>query len=207
MFTGLVAGIGRLVRSVPRGRGLALAIEHHLAGEPPALGESVAVDGCCLTVVASSGPVFEAELSPETLDRTGGRRRWRSGRRVNLERALKVGDRLHGHLVQGHVDTLARIVSLGREGDGSVRLGVERPASAGGLLVEKGSVTLDGVSLTIAGLDPRRFEVALIPATLAATTLGEREVGDEVTVEYDVLGKYVQAALDSGAIRRSGVPW
>ncbi len=176
-----------------------VAISHELAGEPLVDGESVAVDGCCLTVVASSGSVFEADLSPETLDRTGGRSRWSSGRRVNLERALKVGDRLGGHLVQGHVDALVQVVSLSRAGDGSVRMGVERPPAGAGLLVEKGSVTLDGVSLTVAGLARRTFDIALIPATLATTTLGERAVGDRLTLEYDVLGKYVRAALDDRA--------
>ncbi len=196
MFTGLVADVGRLARPRPRANGLRLAVQHHLEGGPLELGESVAVDGCCLTVVVIGAGFFDADLSPETLERTGGRRRWAAGRAVNLERALRMGDRLGGHLVQGHVDTMTGLRATERQPDGSARLRFERPSTERHLLVPKGSVALDGVSLTVASLEEDNFSVAVIPATLEATTLGSRRPGDALTLEYDIMGKYAAAAIE-----------
>ena len=196
MFTGLVADKGRLSRIRPRSAGLQLAVVHQLPGEPIAVGESIAVDGCCLTATTVGKNWFDADLSPETLERTGGRRRWREARIVNLERALRVGDRLGGHMVQGHVDGQTRLIGRESLGDGSERLRFELPREGRRLMVPKGSVALDGVSLTVARRADAWFEVAVIPETLRSTTLLDRTVGDALTIEYDILGKYALAALD-----------
>ena len=193
MFTGLISDIGRLARIRPRASGLRVAVEHHLDGGPIELGESIAVDGCCLTAVVAVSGSFDADLSPESLQRTGGRARWRAGRQVNLERALRVGDRLGGHVVQGHVDGMTRLRRIERLNDRSWRMRLALPPDGRRLIVSKGSVALDGVSLTVASLGGDHFEVAVIPATLAATTLGQRRVGDELTIEYDIQGKYALA--------------
>ena len=170
-----------------------IAVQHQLGGEPLSLGESVAVDGCCLTVTARGRSWFDADLSAESLARTGGRARWRAGREVNLERALRLGDRLGGHLVQGHVDGLAGLLACDRQPDGGAVLRLELPPYGRGLIVEKGSIALDGISLTVARRGDDWFEVAVIPATWQATTLNNRRVGDALTVEYDILGKYAVA--------------
>lgn len=198
MFTGLVAGIGRLSRIRPKPPGLRLAIEHALSEGPLEAGESVAVDGCCLTAIRVGANWFEADLSPETLEKTGGRTRWKAGKRVNLERALKVGARLGGHMVLGHVDGLVPLIDQKRWADGSMTARFSLPAGGRPLVVEKGSVALDGVSLTVSARGPDWFEVALIPASLESTTLGKSRVGRGFTVEYDILGKYVLAAREAG---------
>lgn len=170
-----------------------IAVQHALDGEPLSIGESVAVDGCCLTVVSRGATWFDADLSRETLDRTGGRTRWRSGREVNLERALRVGDRLGGHIVQGHVDGLVRLASCERSPDGGAVMRFSLPDGSDGRVVEKGSVALDGISLTVATVGRSSFDVAVIPTTWNATTLFRRRVGDWLTVEFDILGKYAAA--------------
>lgn len=193
MFTGLVAEAGRLSRP-PRPAGghgveLELEISPGLAARL-AIGDSLAVDGVCLTLVDRGERSCTVELSPETLERTtlGD---LQAGARVNLEPALRLGDALGGHWVQGHVDGVARVVGRRDLGEHRV-LALEPPAGFGRYVVEKGSVTLDGVSLTVARLAGDRFEVALIPHTLEVTTLGERGVGDRVNFEADVLAKYVE---------------
>lgn len=196
MFTGLVAGIGRLARIRPRANALTITVQHKLQGGGLEAGESIAVDGCCLTVVSFVEQAFDADLSPETLGRSGGRARWKSGRAVNLERALCLGDRLGGHLVQGHVDALSRLTRVERLADGSTQMRFTIPEGGQSFLVLKGSVALDGVSLTLSRRDARSFEVTVIPSTLAATTLSSRRVGDDLTLEYDVLGKYAVAAME-----------
>ena len=193
MFTGLIEGIGRLRRVGAHGRGLRVVVEHALAGDPIRPGESIAVDGCCLTAVAPEAAAFSADVSAETLSRTGGRSRWRAGRKVNLERSLRVGDRLGGHVVLGHVDALARLQAV-RRSAGDVRLRFALPAGGERVIAEKGSVALDGVSLTVARVGRGWFEVAVIPETLARTTLGSRRPGDLLAVEYDVLARYAQRA-------------
>ncbi len=203
MFTGLVGSRGRLLAARSQGAGLRLEVGHTLAGGPLALGESVATDGVCLTV-AEPGPArFTAELSPETLARTGGAARWRPGREVNLERALAAGDRIGGHVVQGHADGLLRLLGRRRLPGGWAELRVELPARARAWVVEKGSVALDGVSLTVSRVGGSWFECALVPATLAATTLGALRPGDRLVVEYDVLAK-VAAQAAQAATRATG---
>jgi riboflavin synthase len=193
MFTGLVESLGRVVRATPRAGSVRLAIRSDLPAADMRDGESVAVDGVCLTVARRAGDLFEADVVQETLSRTtlAG---VRHGDRVNLERALALGDRLGGHLVQGHVDAVARVLRLARRSD-DVRLEVELPAGLRGFVVLKGSIALHGVSLTVAAVRARSFTVALIPETVLRTTLGAVRPGDHLNVEVDVLARYLDGLL------------
>lgn len=185
MFTGLIREIGT-VTSFDGGR---LTVEATLA-EGASLGDSVAIDGVCLTVVACDGSSLAFDAVPETLARTS-LGTLEQGSRVNLEPALRAGEALGGHYVQGHVDGVASVRSVEPEGDGR-RVWFDTPAELLRYVVEKGSVAVQGTSLTVAGLDERGFAVALIPHTLQETTLGALEPDDPVNVEVDVLAKYVE---------------
>ena len=183
MFTGLVREVGRLV-SFEDGR---LRIESSLAA---AIGDSVSINGCCLTVVDGDRRTLAFDAVPETLARTT-LGRLEAGAGVNLEPALRAGEPLGGHYVQGHVDSVGRVRSVEPEGEGS-RVWLDAPQDVLRYCVEKGSVAVDGVSLTVADLDEDGFAVALVPHTLAATTLGSLAPGAEVNLEADVLAKYVE---------------
>ena len=190
MFTGLVEAVGTVRGVSRRGRGGRLDLEvkwpdAHL----PSRGDSVAVNGACLTVVEPRSDGFAADLSPETLARTliG---ELRSGDSVNLERALRLGDRLGGHLVQGHVDTSVRLIGIARDGE-FARWRFTLPSELAPQVAAKGSVCVHGVSLTVAQVGADSFEVALIPETLERTVLGTLRVGARVHLETDVLAKYV----------------
>ena len=195
MFTGLVEGLGRLdhIAVENGGRRLTIVWPGLSALEPLELGESVAVSGCCLTVTAAAGETFQVQAGPETLDRTNlGSKS--AGDRVNLERALKVGARLGGHFVQGHIDTTAILRDRRQEEEWEfLAFGIE--ASWTPLLVSKGSIAVDGVSLTLVDVWPDAFSVMLIPHTLAMTTLGNTRPGDRVNIEVDILAKHVQKLL------------
>jgi riboflavin synthase len=186
MFTGIVRELG----TVETFDGSRLVVVAPETAATAALGDSVAVAGVCLTVVANENGRLAFDAVPETLSRTalGGLRRDGA---VNVEPSLRVGDPLGGHVVQGHVDAVGRVRSVTPEGDGR-RVWVDAPESVVRYCIEKGSVAVDGVSLTIAAFDDDGFEVALIPHTLAVTTLGSLEPGDEVNLEADVLGKVVE---------------
>lgn len=196
MFTGLVVERGRLISDpVPSGQGgvrLAIGMSPGLA-ERLAIGDSLAVSGVCLTVTEKGEGGVAVELSPETLERTS-LGSLRQDDEVNLEPALRMGDPLGGHMVQGHVDGTAEVVGRRDLTDHRV-LAFSIPPELAPFLVEKGSVTVDGVSLTVSALRPDRFEVALIPHTLEMTTLSRRVPGDRVNLEVDVLGKYVHRIL------------
>jgi riboflavin synthase len=183
MFTGLVREVGTVV-SFEDGR---LRVESTIA---VAIGDSVAIDGVCLTVVDGDRKTLAFDAVPETLARTT-LGRLEPGRPVNLEPALTAGEALGGHYVQGHVDGVGRIRSVEPEGDGR-RVWVDAPPEILHYCVEKGSIAVDGVSLTVADLDDDGFAVALVPHTLAVTTLGRAATGDEVNLESDVLAKYVE---------------
>lgn len=200
MFTGLVEEIGEVTELARLGSSARLGVRAPRLGRELSPGESVAVSGACLTVTAvdpTSGE-FHADVMAETLGRTGlgG---LRPGSRVNLERALTLASRLGGHLVQGHVDATAAVLErLAEVVDSQLRWEVLRvglPAALAGYLAVKGSVALDGVSLTVSAVGEGFFEVSLIPATLGATTLGEAEPGTVVNVEVDVVAKYVERLL------------
>jgi riboflavin synthase len=195
VFTGLIEGLGRLERIVTeRGaRRFTISWPELSASDPLELGESVAVSGCCLTVVATEGVTFEVQAGPETLDRTNlGLRK--AGDRVNLERALKVGARLGGHFVQGHIDTTALLHDRRHEGEWEFLTFHIEPAWTP-LLVAKGSIAVDGVSLTLVDVGNDAFSVMLIPHTLAMTTLGNNQTGDRVNIEVDMLAKHVQKLI------------
>lgn len=198
MFTGLVQDVGTIRRLERRGREARIVVETALDPASIAIGDSVAVDGACLTSVATGGGAFEAMLSEETLKRTAFSER-KPGDRVNLEPALRLGDRLGGHLVQGHVDGVGRLVRRDRVGEGW-DLAWELPEECLDTVVEKGSIALDGVSLTVARLEGRRVTVAVVAHTASATNLLDRAIGAPVHVETDLVGKYVRRLLD----RRSG---
>ena len=193
MFTGLVECLGRLDRVDVEGSGRRLTIAWPGLESPLTIGESVAVNGCCLTVVASGGESFEVQAGPETLIRTNlGEKR--AGDVVNLERSLRVGDRLGGHFVQGHVDTTATLRERRAEGEWEfLAFGLDPVWTD--LMVEKGSVAVDGVSLTLVNVEAGGFSVMLIPHTLAATTLGRLRPGDRVNIEADMLAKHVRKLL------------
>jgi riboflavin synthase len=196
MFTGLILERGRLISDpAPSGQGgvrLAVGMSPGLA-ERLGIGDSVAVSGVCLTVVERGSGQVVVELSPETIARTN-LGELRGGDEVNLEPALRMGDPLGGHMVQGHVDATAEVVGRRDLTDHRV-LAFSIPPDLAPFLVEKGSVTVDGVSLTVSALLSDRFEVALIPHTLAMTTLSLRVPGDRVNLEMDVLAKYVHRML------------
>jgi riboflavin synthase len=188
MFTGLVQDVGTVERVLP-GPMTTLWIRTALPASEFALGESIAVSGACLTVVEREGSHFRVDAAPETLRRTT-LGELRSGSQVNLERALRLSDRLGGHLVLGHVDGVLPLLSRTHEG-GSLVLEVGLIPELAPLFIEKGSVTLDGVSLTVNTVGDDRFGVQLIPETQARTTLGQRAIGERYNVEADVIGKYV----------------
>ncbi len=194
MFTGIVEAVGSVARIERRGELTSLAIDAPLVVEGLRVGDSVLVNGGCLTVTEVAGTQLCFEAVRETLERTtlGG---LEMGAPVNLERALRADGRLDGHIVQGHVDGTGSVRALDREGD-DVRLRIDCDPELADLLVEKGSVAIDGVSLTVVGVHPSGFDVALIPHTLEVTTLGRRRPGDRVNLEVDVLAKYVKRYLD-----------
>jgi len=189
VFTGLVEALGSVEHITDEGAGRRLTLHWPGLTPPLALGESVAVNGCCLTVVRADGPRFDVQAGPETLLRTNlGAAR--PGDRLNLERALRVGDRLGGHFVQGHVDTTAALRTRRPEGEWEF-LAFQIDPNWTAYMVPKGSVAVDGVSLTLVTVDPDGFSVMLIPHTLSVTTLGTLAPGDHVNIETDMLARHV----------------
>ncbi|MFM7206319.1 MAG: riboflavin synthase [Planctomycetaceae bacterium] len=193
MFTGLVESLGRVVEAVSEPPGLRLVVDAGPIADDVAVGDSICTSGCCLSVVRIDGPRLAFELGPETLARTtlGGVAR---GAAVNLERSLRLSDRLGGHLVTGHVDGTGRLAARVQEGDW-VTCRFAAPAQLLAQMAGKGSVAVDGVSLTVVDVSPTDFSVALIPHTLAHTTLGGLAVGDGVNLETDLVFKYVDRWL------------
>lgn len=194
MFTGIIEERGRIASAERRDHLLVCRIEATRVLEDLPLGGSIAVAGCCLTAVAVDPRGFVCELTEETLRRTAFETRLRPGATVNLERPMKANGRFDGHIVQGHVDGVGRVRSLRPEGR-AAELAIEPPRELERYLVGKGSVAVDGVSLTVASLDPGVFTVALIPYTLVETSLCELQAGDPVNLEADVIAKYVERLL------------
>jgi riboflavin synthase len=193
MFTGLVEELGTVASIEQRGPGVRLTIEASLVAADAAMGASVAINGCCLTVVAIEGNRLGFDAGSETLSRTN-LGRLVAGSRVNLERALKAGDRLGGHYVTGHIDAVGTVAERRDEADWSF-FWFHAPPNLTRQMASKGSIAVDGVSLTLVDVEASRFSVALIPHTLAVTTLGSRKPGDEVNLETDLLAKYVEQQL------------
>lgn len=208
MFTGLVQGMGRVVDLLPEANGVRLRI-----GPPPPLdeddrpsdqvqiGESIAINGCCLTIVSADDDTWEFQAGSETLSRTN-LGKLATGDAVNIERSLKVGDRLGGHIVQGHIDGIAEVLRIEPEGEWT-KLWFQVSRDLTSQMVSKGSVAVDGVSLTLVDVTRDSFSVALIPHTLQVTTLGMRQLNDPVNIETDILGKYVQKLLHTAESRQS----
>ncbi len=202
MFTGIIEETGRLSAQLRRGgNGLRLVIDASVVLDGLRLGASIAVNGCCLTVVDHGDGWWATEVVPETMRRTA-LGRLEIGDRVNLERPVRVDGRLDGHVVQGHVDMTTTLGSRVPQDDGSQVLTFALPAGAARYVCEKGSIAVDGVSLTVAAVDRDSFSIAVIPHTLEVTTLGGLAIGGEVNLELDVIAKYVErharAALAAG---------
>lgn len=201
MFTGLVEGQGVAQAIQQEDAGVRLLIEVPEEFGDGALGESVAINGCCLTVVTAVDRVWSFQAGPETLAKTT-LGRLDAGDRVNLERSLPADGRLGGHFVQGHVDGVGQVDCIEATGEWvTIWFRVPRPLTR--QMVSKGSIAVDGVSLTLVGVESERFSVALIPHTLDVTTLGDKQEGDGVNIETDILGKYMDKMLaESGVVRR-----
>ncbi|MCW2975015.1 MAG: ribB [Actinomycetia bacterium] len=196
MFTGIVRERGRVTAIDGGDDGVRLrVVAPATAAAAPALGDSIAIGGVCLTVVAIDGDELAFDAVPETLSRTS-LGRLAAGDEVNVEPALRAGEPLGGHVVQGHVDGVGSVRSVEPEGDGR-RIWIDAPQDMLRYCIEKGSVAVDGVSLTVAALDDDGFAIALIPHTLAETTLGALGEGDSVNLEVDILAKYVERLLPS----------
>ena len=199
MFTGIVRELGAVVSTLDRGGDRVLAVRAPGTASRTSVGDSVSINGCCLTAEAVDGDRLTFHAVSETLARTT-LGRLEADDRVNVEAALRAGEPLGGHYVQGHIDGVGRVQSVEAEGEG-LRVFVEVPDDILRYCVEKGSVTVDGVSLTIAEVANDAFAVALVPHTLGVTTLSELEPGREVNIEADVLAKYVERALSWGQTR------
>jgi riboflavin synthase len=192
VFSGIVSAVGRIARAAPAGDGLRLTIEAPGFGlDDVAIGDSIAIQGVCHTVVAKAGESFEVDTSRATLAVTTG---LEAGRAVNLEKSLRLGDRVDGHLVSGHVDGVGEVGELEELG-GSVRLVVRVAPELARYIARKGSVAVDGVSLTVNAVDGPRFEVNVIPHTRAVTTLGRLAAGARVNVEVDMIARYAERLL------------
>jgi riboflavin synthase len=193
MFTGLIEVLGTVADLQPEPPGVRLSISAGMVAEGATIGDSIAINGCCLTVVAVEGALLSFQAGAETLSRTN-LRRLRPGSPVNLERSLAFGDRLGGHLVTGHIDGLGTLAERRDDGDWST-CWFQAASELLRQVAAKGSIAVDGVSLTVVEALADRFSVALIPHTLAATTLGRLRIGDTVNLETDVLSKYVERQL------------
>ncbi|MDI6743075.1 MAG: riboflavin synthase [Smithella sp.] len=195
MFTGIVEGLGVLKRLTMKGADAVLEIESSISLEEVSLGDSMAVNGACLTVTSLGQKTFQADVSAETLARTT-LRFLQTGHKVNLEKSLRVGGFVGGHFVLGHVDATGRILSRTQK-SGSLILAVEMGENISRYIVEKGSVAIDGVSLTVNKLEKNRFYVNIIPHTAANTTIVTKKESEPVNIETDVLGKYVEKLLQT----------
>jgi len=193
MFTGIIETIGTITQVADSNLGRTLSIECPSIMAGVKIGDSIAVNGTCLTAIEISASGFVAEAVSETLDKTSTGR-LAEGNRVNLERPMLANGRFDGHIVQGHVDGTGQVLDVIGEGDG-VRITISMPSHLARYLVDKGSVTVDGISLTIAALGEESFQIALIPHTLSQTVMSDRRPGDLINLEVDVIAKYVERLL------------
>jgi riboflavin synthase len=195
MFTGIVEGLGKVKRLIMKGADAVLEIETGINLAEVSIGDSIAVNGACLTVTSKNQQIFQADVSAETLSRTT-LKLLQAGHKVNLEKSLRAGGFVGGHFVLGHVDATGRILSLMQK-SGSLILAVEMNENLSRYIVEKGSVAIDGISLTVNKLEKSRFYVNIIPHTAANTTLVIKKEADLVNIETDILGKYVEKLLQT----------
>ena len=197
MFTGIIEGLGTISEICPAGQGKRLTVEADFILDQTKVGDSIAVNGACLTVVKIGGKRFETDLSPETLGvSTFGKAKL--GDRVNLERAMRFSDRIDGHLVSGHIDGLGIIKKREKLGN-TVMLTIEVPDALSRYLIHKGSVAVDGISLTINACESKSFSVQIIPHTAGVTTIRRKQHGDPVNIETDMIGKYVERFVRGAA--------
>lgn len=203
MFTGLIEDVGKVQKLERRGGSARLGIVTALPAAEFRVGDSVAVNGACLTVTTVAGQLLSFDVSPETLDRSG-LGRLVSGDQVNLERAMRLSDRLGGHIVTGHIDCVATVIER-REESGNILFSFRLPVEHLRYIIEKGSVAIDGISLTVNRVTPDSFSVNIIPHTAKMTTLQSRRNGDRVNIETDIIGKYVER-LFPGAGGSTGEP-
>ncbi len=196
MFTGIIQGLGTVQKIARQGLDAVIAVQTPLPLIDLKRGDSIAVNGACLTIRELSGQAFVADVSAETLTRTN-LKSLKAGERVNLEKALRLADFLGGHIVLGHVDGLGRIVEKTPK-SGSIMFGVTVEGGLERYIVEKGSIAVDGISLTVNRCDRDRFYVNIIPHTIENTTLSFKKTGDVVNIETDILGKYVEKLLQPG---------
>ena len=195
MFTGIIEGLGKVKRLTMKGADAVLEIETAIDLTDASIGDSIAVNGACLTITSKNQQNFQADVSAETLSRTT-LKLLQAGHKVNLEKSLRVGGFVGGHFVLGHVDSTGRVLSQAQK-SGSLILAVEMNDNLSRYIVEKGSVAIDGISLTVNKLEKNRFYVNIIPHTMANTTLFTKKEGDLVNIETDVLGKYVEKLLQT----------
>ncbi len=206
MFTGIILGKGKLINTRPSGGGLAFDLEAQFTLSDPEEGESIAVNGTCLTIYNIKGNRFTVDVSPESLSRTtlGG---LRAGDVVNMERALRLADRLGGHMVSGHVDCVGATSGIKKDGNFTI-LSFSVPPEQDRYIIEKGSITINGVSLTVNSCSIGSFSVSVIPQTMRVTTLGMLKSGNKVNIEVDIIGKYIEKLLSADSAdqwKKSGI--
>ena len=204
MFTGIIESFGTIKRIESKGEGKVLHIGCDLDLSGSKIGDSIAVNGACLTAVSLDKNSFKVDMAPETVQRTTFKH-LRPGSRVNIERALKLSDRIDGHLVSGHIDGTGTISSIKRNSN-AVIIKVDVPSNLSADMIEKGSVAIEGISLTINTCSEKDFEVSIIPHTADITTIGLKKVGDEVNIETDMIGKYVKKILMGSASINDALP-
>ena len=195
MFTGIIEGLGTIAKICSSGQGKRLTIKADYFLDQTKTGDSIAVNGACLTAVEISGKSFEADVSPETLSKTTFGRA-KIGDRVNLERALRLSDRIDGHLVSGHIDGISSIKNIKTSGNAIIII-FEVAESLSRYMIRKGSIAVDGISLTINNCDKTSFEVSIIPHSAKLTNTGFKKIGDYVNIETDMIGKYVERFIMS----------
>ena len=198
MFTGIIEGVGTLSGIRPAGQGKCLTIDADYTLDQTRIGDSIAVNGACLTVVKVNFKRFEVDLSPETLE-VSTFERAKPGDRVNLERAMRLSDRIDGHLVLGHVDGIGVIKERKTVGN-AVMVTIGVPEALARYMIHKGSIAIDGISLTINACEPKRITVSIIPYTAKKTTIGMKQKGDSVNIETDMIGKYVERFAQAGSL-------
>ncbi len=204
MFTGIIESFGTIKRIESQGEGKILHIGCDLDVSQSKIGDSIAVNGACLTAVSIEKNAFKVDMAPETVEKTTFKH-LTSGSRVNIERALKLSDRIDGHLVSGHIDGTGIISSITRKSN-AVIIKIDVPQKIAADMIEKGSIAIEGISLTVNKCSDKDFEVSIIPHTADITTIGLKKIGDEVNLETDMIGKYVKRILMGSISKNDALP-